>query len=268
MYNDNTTKAHEVARKRNAAIAPPYVSFNTFRTLLTWLASEGVPLRFDRSFWQAKFSGSTGTQLMAALRFLGLLEGDRPMPELERLVNAPRQEKRVILAELLMDCYSVVPFDELPRATPSMVRGWFGGYPVDGHTMRKALSFFVNASKEAGIPISNAVSKMARIRTPTRTRGTPTEGRASLTVTTSDRRDLGVGIPLHTGGPSLRGRQPNQTTIALDSGGTVALTLAVDLFRLSERDREFVLKLVDLTRGYIERQGDAGTPEDDTAGGE
>ena len=48
----------------------------------------------------------------------------------------------------------------------------------------------------------------------------------------------------------------------------MALTLAVDLFRLSERDREFVLKLVDLTRDYIERQGGAGTPEEDTADGE
>jgi len=40
----------------------------------------------------------------------------------------------------------------------------------------------------------------------------------------------------------------------------VALTLAVDLFRLSEQDRTFVLKLVDLTRGYIERQGVDGSP--------
>ena len=145
---------------------------------------------------------------------------------------------------------------------------WFGGYPVYGHTMRKALSFFVNASKEAGIPISNAVGKMARIRTPTRARGAPTEGQASLPVTASDRRDRGAGTPLHTGGLSLRGRQPNQTTIALDSGGTVALTLAVDLFRLSESDREFVLKLVDLTRGYIERQGGAGTLEGETTDSE
>ena len=51
---------------QNEAVAPPYVSFNTFRTLLDWLKSEGVPLRFDRSFWHAKFSGSTGTDLKTA----------------------------------------------------------------------------------------------------------------------------------------------------------------------------------------------------------
>ena len=80
--HDTTPDVRDVDRTRAGVLAPPYVSFNTFRTLLSWLRGEGVPLRFDRSFWQAKFSGSTGTQLMAALRFLGLLDGERPMPQL------------------------------------------------------------------------------------------------------------------------------------------------------------------------------------------
>ena len=29
---------------------PPYISFNTFKTLLYWLEKEGVPLRIDRSW--------------------------------------------------------------------------------------------------------------------------------------------------------------------------------------------------------------------------
>ena len=68
--------------------SPPYVSFNTFKTLLDWLKVEGVPLRLDRSFWHDKFSGSTGSQLMASLRFLGLLDGNNPLPELENLIQA------------------------------------------------------------------------------------------------------------------------------------------------------------------------------------
>ena len=103
--------------------------------MLDWLRSEGVPLRFDRSFWQAKFSGSTGTQLVAALRFLGLLQDDRPLPDLESLVDAATDERRFILKELLKDSYATVPFDELDRATPAMVRRWFRAYPVDGHTL-------------------------------------------------------------------------------------------------------------------------------------
>ena len=36
-------------------LSPPYVSFNTFKTLLDWLRVEGVPLKLDRSFWHDKF---------------------------------------------------------------------------------------------------------------------------------------------------------------------------------------------------------------------
>ena len=34
---------------------PPYISFNTFKTLLYWLEKEGVPLRIDRSFENLNF---------------------------------------------------------------------------------------------------------------------------------------------------------------------------------------------------------------------
>ena len=248
--------------------SPPYVSFNTFKTLVEWLKSEGVPLRFDRSFWQAKFSGSTGTQLMAALRFLGLLGGDRPLPDLESLVDATADERRFILKELLKDAYSAVPFDDLDRATPSMVRGWFRAYPVDGHTARKAISFFVNAAREAEIPMSNAVRKMAKSRTPAPP-GLTRYKRQERSDVASPEADQHSRTP-HSGPPvratGLQGRPPSQTTIPLESGGTVTVGLAVDLFQLSDRDREFVLTLVDLIQGFQARpeqstQGDKGAAE-------
>ena len=46
------------------------------------------------------------------------------------------------------------------------------------------------------------------------------------------------------------GVHANQTVVNLESGGTVTLSVAVDLFQLSERDRSFVLGLIDLTKGY------------------
>ena len=73
---------------------PPYISFNTFKTLLYWLEKEGVPLRIDRSFWKEKFSGANGSKLMGALRFLGLLDGDKPTKELEILVSSSLGDER------------------------------------------------------------------------------------------------------------------------------------------------------------------------------
>jgi hypothetical protein len=231
---------------RKEVVAPPYVSFSTVKNLLDWLGSEGVPLRLDRSFWQGKYSGSTGTQLMAALRFLGLLQGDRPMPDLESLVEATTGDRRFILKELLKDSYGAVPFEELERATPAMLRGWFRAYPIGGHTLRKAISFFVHAAREAEMPMSNAVRKMAKSKVTSAPAGAARERRTARPGPASP-------VPRQrTGGlrPSLQGREHSQTTIALQSGGVVTVGLAVDLFELSDRDREFVLALVDLAQGY------------------
>ena len=254
-------------RPRREAVTPPYVSFNTFRTLIDWLRSEGVPLRYDRSFWQAKFSGSTGTQLVAALRFLGLLEGDGPTPDLDRMANAAPDERRLILRELLKDSYDSVPFEELDRATPAMVKGWFRAYPVDGHTLRKAVSFFVNATKYAGVPISNAVSKMAK----SRVAGPAGGGTRDKQVTERAIVDVDSAGPRRTprgerAAPGRSGAQPSRITIGLESGGGVTVDVAVDLFQLSDRDREFVLRLVDLTRSYEGRQGKPEAGTEDTPG--
>ena len=237
---------------------PPYVSFSTFRTLREWLGAEGVPLRFDRSFWQAKFSGSNGTQLVAALRFLGLLDGDRPQPGMERMAEASGDEWRGMLAGMIVGSYAAVPFDELPRATPAMVRGWFRAYPIDGHTLRKAISFFVNASKEAELPMSNAVRKMAKSRSSRQVSIVAPDKagvrRAPVAPLDSRPRSQTAG---ETGGEGeLQGAQASRTVIELESGGTVALSVKVDLFKLSTRDREFVLKLIDLTKAYGEGRGE------------
>ena len=69
------------ARKR----LPPYISYRTFRNFLDEL-QQGVPSRIDRSYWGERMSGSTGTQLVAALRFLGLIDGSAaPTDRLRKL---------------------------------------------------------------------------------------------------------------------------------------------------------------------------------------
>ena len=189
---------------------------------------------------------------MAALRFLGLLQVDRPLPDLEGLVQATADDRRFILKELLTDSYNAVPFDDLDRATPAMVRQWFKVYPIDGHTLRKAIFFFVSAAKESEVPMSNAVRKMAKSRAPASSAG----------ATARERQDPRRPVPATATAHRLKappGAQPSQTTIQLESGGEVTVDLALDLFQLSDRDREFVLALVDLTQGYGQRPADASS---------
>lgn len=146
--------------------SPPYVSYLTFKNLLEWLGTEGVPLRFDRSFWSKRYNGSTGPQLMSGIRFLGLLIDDKPTPLLENLVNANGEDRKESLRDIYRKAYDAVNFDALKRATTGMLTEWFGAYSIDGTTLRKAVSFFIHALKDADEPLSNSLKKLARNKAP------------------------------------------------------------------------------------------------------
>ena len=224
---------------------PPYISFNTFKTLLYWLEKEGVPLRIDRSFWKEKFSGANGSKLMGSLRFLGLLDGDKPTKELEILVSSSLGDERSqIFVNILTKSYRNIPFEELARATPSMIKEWFRVYPIDGHTLRKATTFFINAAREAQIPMSNSIIKMTKSRRINSQQQIKSLNAASEEIATINKRTSAVNKLQDS--ETLR----NSTTIPLSNGGTVVVDVAVNLFSLSEEDRSFVFSIVDLAKSY------------------
>ena len=224
---------------------PPYISFNTFKTLLYWLEKEGVPLRIDRSFWKEKFSGANGSKLMGSLRFLGLLDGDKPTKELEILVSSSLGDERSqIFVNILTKSYRNIPFEELARATPNMIKEWFRVYPIDGHTLRKATTFFINAAREAKIPMSNSIIKMTKSRRINSQQQIKSLNAASEEIATINKRTPAVNKLQDS--ETLR----NSTTIPLSNGGTVVVDVAVNLFSLSEEDRSFVFSIVDLAKSY------------------
>ena len=142
---------------------PIYVSYLTFTNLLDWLRDLGtLPSQFDRSFWGHKFSGSGGGQLMAGLRFLGLLEGDAPTDSLERLALASNEDRRGFLLEVLKDKYGAEFIASLPRTTPRLVNERLAELGTTDATAAKARSFFVNAAKSVGLQLPPQVAKQAR----------------------------------------------------------------------------------------------------------
>lgn len=225
--------------------APPYVSFLTFLHLVIWLETEGIPLRYDKSFWESKFSGSKGAQLLASLRFLNLINGAQTKPDLARLVAARGDDRKRVLSQLLQNSYSTVEFDKLSRATPAMLDEWFSGYSIDGDTRRKAVSFLINALKYVEHPLSPSLSRKARNKPQAANPGgKATNGEPAHASRNSDPRDV----------------QPvgNERTIRLISGGEVTVTINVDLFGLSDDDREFVMALIGQVREY-----DTGRQQDE-----
>ena len=163
-----------------AGKAPVYVSYLTFSNLLDWLRElSTIPSQFDRSFWGTKYSGATGAQLMTGLRFLGLLDGDKPTDRLEQLALASEAERKPMIAELLRDSYGAALVDGLPKATPKMVRDALFERGATEGTFRKAQSFFINAAKAADLPMPVAIAKQARNKpSPARRNGVGAKAKA------------------------------------------------------------------------------------------
>src|SRR4030042_409993 len=87
---------------------PPYVSYRTFRNFVDRL-QQRLPSRIDRSYWGDILSGSTGTQLMSALRFLGLIDPNgKPTDALKPLVTAKGEPRAQLLRNVTTHAYSFV----------------------------------------------------------------------------------------------------------------------------------------------------------------
>src|SRR3989304_4817653 len=87
---------------------PPYVPRSALISFLEWLGEVGVPTRLDRTFWGSKLSGAYGAQVMAALKYFDLIDGEnRPQPDLGVLATQPNQRKAG-LQRLILKKYSEV----------------------------------------------------------------------------------------------------------------------------------------------------------------
>jgi hypothetical protein len=150
---------------RNKRRSPPYVSYRSFLTLLDEL-KRGVPSRLDRSYWGDKFSGSTGTQLMSALRFLNIVDGSgTPNNQLKELVNARGVARSEILKKISYESFTFLTGEsfEPEKATYSQLEEVFNEqYQVDRDVARKCIKFFTELAGDAGIPLSPFITKKSK----------------------------------------------------------------------------------------------------------
>ena len=154
-----------MASSDSAKPTAAYVSFSSFLTLLDFLKEQPtVPKALDRSLWEAKFSGSTGSRLLGSLRFLGLLEGDRPTEKLERLVQADQDTRKELLKAIFRESYGEELIDDITSMTPRMVDEHIAAVGTTEASKRHAVSFFVNGAKYMDLDIPATIRKRARMR--------------------------------------------------------------------------------------------------------
>jgi Family of unknown function (DUF5343) len=147
---------------------PPYVPFPSLKSFIQNASQQGLANRIDRSVL-TNFSGSTQTQLITALRFLGLIDvKGHPTDRLETLVRASgTDEWSNALAAALRDRYPTLfgEFD-LARATPNQFGERFRStFPGSDAVQRKAVTFLLGAAQDAKISVSPHITKNKKPRT-------------------------------------------------------------------------------------------------------
>ena len=133
---------------------PPYVAYRTFRTFMESLAVS-MPDRIDRSVFDSKFSGTATSQIISALRALGLIDADgRPSEALHELAQTNGEQHHKILENILRSYYLPVFRLDLERATKAQFREAMRQFGCTDSMLIKCESFFIHAAIHAGILLS------------------------------------------------------------------------------------------------------------------
>jgi hypothetical protein len=133
---------------------PPVLAWRTMQNFFRSL-KQAIPSRIDRSVMRSQ-SGAGQTQILHALKYLGLIDEDGvPSAKLAQLVKSEGAEHQKVLREVLTGSYPFLresSFD-LKNATYDQLAERFRKM-ASGDTVRKCITFFIPAAKEAGIEMS------------------------------------------------------------------------------------------------------------------
>lgn len=204
----------------------PYLPWKTFFHSLD-VFSQAVPPKIYRSVWRQ--SGLMQGLIMGAYRFLGLVDGD-DKPTATLIVLVDPQNRQAAMADLLKTGYPSIFTHDLASMTIDTLNEELEKYNVSGSTKKKAVTFFLQAAKYAGLPVSPFIQVRST-----------TGSRRRRTRNGEEAEEINDTPPPKTG---------SEKVVELNSGGTVTLSVSVDFLSLSEADRKFVFDLVDRMSSY------------------
>jgi hypothetical protein len=143
---------------------PPYVSYRTFWNFLDGLKS-AVPARIDRSFWGDKLSGSTGGQLIAALKYLKLIDaGGVPTLRLRQIVFAKGPQRSDLLRQLAMEAYPffLTSLDPASATYSQLEEKLRENFQITSDVGRKCIKFYIGLAGDAAINLAPFVTKKSK----------------------------------------------------------------------------------------------------------
>jgi hypothetical protein len=222
----------------NNKLTPPYLPYRTFLSSLDKLA-EGVPPRIDRGIWKNQ-TGSIQSLIMGAYRFFGLIDDQsKPTKTLHDLV-AHRDKPNEFVKSILEEKYAEVIKHNLSTMTEALINEYFAeAFGVEGDTKRKCITFFLQAAKAVGMPLSSFLQSQVRVRTS----GTRRRRREENGEELEELEEVDESLP----------QVGEAKTVELRSGGTLTLSASVKFFDMASDDRTFVFELIDKLRDYEQR---------------
>lgn len=227
-----------------------YLPFSTFLTALDHLAAITIPNKIEMGTFPS-LAHTAKSQLLSAFKFFELTdEQGTPQPILTDLAHK-KDERRVLIRQLLETYYPDIVALDFAKVTPSQLESALTGnrYNVSGDTRKKAKTFLLKAAQFAGFTVHPLLTKI------TRNRGNNNAKKVSAATT----KQTNAGTNGSTQAPPKNetNRQPEaqgtQKTIQLQRGGSLTLTVAVNVLELTGSDRNFVFELIDKLNEYEDK---------------
>ncbi len=231
----------------NQETVPVYLSFKTFQAAVQSLRTHGLPDSLDRTAFGSR-SGAEQTQILSALRFLGLLsDANKTQESLKALVKATEggTEEKSILAALLKQRYANAFALNLESATPAQLDKAIGDYGATGATRDRSVRFFIKACEYCSIKLSSRLTaRKARAGSTSTSNGTGDEPPAQQSSErTGRRRRRGIDAPA---APSS-----NFKTVSLPNvAGNLTVSGTFNYFELEGDERELVNGIIDLLKKF------------------
>jgi hypothetical protein len=230
---------------------PPYLSFQTFWSFLEDLVSRPLPGKLDRSVMRKK-SGSDQANLAVALKSFGLIDESWIVTGLAGLAKMDAADRAQWLALQVREHYAAQMKVSDDNGTEQQLRDSFkeafGLESAD--TIRKAMTFFLHATKKADIETSHFFPVT---RSGSGAPGTPkprrSGGRRKLASDDAKKIDPDAG--------SAEEPANEHRDVTLGTAGTVTIDVKVKWLDLSDDQFTKLRKLIK----DIEALGDSGSGE-------
>ncbi len=229
---------------------PPYLPYRTFTNFLDHLRAVGIPSHIDKGA-MASMSGAIQSYIKLSLRYMKLINADDvPQDFLKKLVMAQGDERKVLLKELFGTVYAFLDID-LGNTTQPKLREAIAALGAQGETVDKVVAFLVAMAKDAGVPLSNYLTKRAhgprRQRTP---RGTGDPLRRDPPPPASN-----------ANGEVAKKMGDAMKTIALPgANGQLTLSGTFNVFDLVGAERDLVFAIIDKMKAFQQEHGKGDEP--------